>query len=193
MLIIVLLSGCSSNKGVMPNYKDTRVEKPFFNPNSRQDIRKISNSKYTNNQKNNNKYNQSPKINIKKAINNNEYEIILANNDSKKTKRKSCNIMDRFDRKMLLAFEKDNGNIRYGFDIDGISYKSTKIKNVMFTYRKKLNPSKTKKTSCKFNSGLQGLIGSAYNEIFLRKDDTVWNDIKDIKKEIQQNINLLMQ
>ncbi len=188
ILIIVLLSGCSNHKGVMSNYKDVRVEKPSFNTISEQNIIKQNIKEVSNH-----KSNKLPKIDIKDKNNDNEYEVILANNDRKKTKRKNCNIMDRFDRKMLLAFEKDNGNIRYGFDIDGISYKSVKIENIMFTYRKKLNPSKTRKTSCRFNSGFQGLVGSAYNEIFLRKDDTIWKDLKDIKREIRQNLNLLMQ
>lgn len=173
MVALIIISGCSNNhKNLTTNYD--RTPPPSY---------KISDDFKDNN---------DIIITINKPKAKHNKKIILSNK-SKKERKENCSIMDRFDRKMVLAFEKDNGNIRYGFDIDGISHKSAKIENIMFIYRKRLNPSKTIKKSCKFNSSFQGLVGSVYNEFFIREQNTVWGDIKEIRQEIRHNLNLLYE
>ena len=174
--ILILLSGCSNNIGAFNTQQ--RVEPPIYSSSDDYNPEEIDDypiTEHSNNYKN---------IDI---------ETVLANNQkTKSVSRKNCNIMDRFDRKLLLSYEQDGGNTKYGFDVDGILSTNSKKRNIMFSYKKKLNPSTIKKKPCRFNSNIQGLLGSVYNEVFLRQDDTVWSDIKEIRHEIEQNLDMLM-
>jgi len=176
----ILLSGCSNNIGVF-NAKQ-RVEPPIYSSFKNIDLEEIDNYSIA-------KY-DAKHSDVYKNL---DIETVLANNErSKSNNRRNCRITDRFDRKLLLSYEQDGGNTKYGFDIDGLLSTSGKKRNIVFSYKKKLNASAIKKKPCRFNSNLQGLLGSVYNEVFLRKNDTVWGDIKDLRNEIEQNINMLL-
>lgn len=90
-----------------------------------------------------------------------------------------CSIGDRFDRDMTLAYNFRDGQSRLGLDVDGLSYDSLKVEAVKLEFRYRFSPGKTKKEKCRYESGFQGLVGSAYNEFVRREHNTIWNDIED--------------
>lgn len=90
-----------------------------------------------------------------------------------------CSISKRFDRKAVMAYEWNRN--RLSFDLDGVGGGGDQ--GVRVEYKIRLQPEKTKAQKCRYNSKWQGLIGSGYNELILRKDDTVWEEIKEIRSE----------
>lgn len=90
-----------------------------------------------------------------------------------------CSIGDRFDRGTTLAYNFSDGRSRLGLDIDGLSYDSFKVEAVKLKFRYRFSAGKTKKEKCRYESGFQGLVGSAYNEFVRREHNTIWNDIED--------------
>ncbi len=112
----------------------------------------------------------------------------LAYNDQKEPpKVKNCRLKDRFDRKVLLAYEWDRN--RMTFDMSGIG--SSSDMGMRVEYKLRLQPEKSPKEKCRFNSSWQGLIGSGYNELMLREDDTVLEEIKGIRSEVDEYLNIL--
>jgi len=97
-----------------------------------------------------------------------------------------CKVKDRFDRKELLAFEW--GRNRLGFDVDGIGYDSVNIEQVQVQYRLRFQDYKTKKERCRYASAFQGLIGSGYNELVARENDTVWQELRDMRGEVEDGM-----
>jgi len=90
-----------------------------------------------------------------------------------------CSIGDRFDRDLTLAYNFSDGQTRLGLDIDGLSYDSLNIEAVKLEFRYRFSAGKAKKEKCRYESGFQGLVGSAYNEFVRREHNTIWNDIED--------------
>ncbi len=101
---------------------------------------------------------------------------------TKKGKKINCSIKDRFDRKSILAYEW--GRNKISIDIDGINLKNSGNKAILFEYKLHIHPEKTKKELCRSSSKWQGIIGSSYNELFIRKDDTIWMQLNNIIKNI---------
>lgn len=90
-----------------------------------------------------------------------------------------CSIQDRFDRKALIAYEWDRS--RLSMDVDGIG--GGKLDEVRLEYKIRLQPEKPKKLKCRYPSKWQGLVGSGYNELVERKDDTVFEEVRELKKK----------
>ncbi len=91
-----------------------------------------------------------------------------------------CRFKDKFDRKSVLAYEW--GRNKLSLDIDGINLKQSSNKAIRFEYKIRLQPEKTKKQKCRFLSNWQGLIGSGYNEVFIRKDGSIEREINKLKE-----------
>ncbi len=98
--------------------------------------------------------------------------------------KKDCRLKDKFDRKSVLAYEW--GRNKISLDIDGINLKPSSTKAVRFEYKLRIQPEKTKKQRCRFPSNWQGLLGSSYNEIFIRKDKKLWADLTDVITNITE-------
>lgn len=94
-----------------------------------------------------------------------------------------CRINDRFDNKALLAYEWDRNRVAMnvgGSDVSG--------SGMILSYKIRLQPEKTSKQKCRYNSQWQGIVGSGYNELVLRKDQTVWSEMKSIKKHAVRHL-----
>lgn len=98
---------------------------------------------------------------------------------------KKCRIQDRFDRDQLIAYQW-NGVNRLGLDVDGISLGSSELEGVKVQYTLKLQNHKTRKEKCRYDSHWQGMLGSAYNEFYLRKENTVWQQLDDITDDAEE-------
>lgn len=95
-----------------------------------------------------------------------------------------CSLHDRFDRKAVVAYEW--GRSRLSLDVDGVSLGGGGERGVHLKYKIRFQPEKTKKQRCRYSSPWQGLVGSGYNELFVRKEDTVWAEIRDVKRSAAQ-------
>ncbi len=102
---------------------------------------------------------------------------------------KKCSIKDRIDRDDLIAYQW--GRSRLGVDVDGINMSSTELESIKFQYTLRLQAHKTRKEKCRYESGWQGMIGSGYNEMFIRQDDTIWDQIDKIKDDAEDAIDKL--
>ncbi len=100
--------------------------------------------------------------------------------DAAKPLKSECSFKDKFDRKSVLAYEW--GRNKLSLDIDGINLKKSSTKALFIQYKLRLQPEKTKKQRCRFPSNWQGLLGSSYNEIFIRKDQKIWHEITSMIK-----------
>lgn len=100
----------------------------------------------------------------------------------------SCGLGDRFDRSEEIAYQW--GQNRLGLDVDraGASFKG-----FMLTYRLKFQDHKTKKERCRYKSSWQGLIGSGYNELFLREKNTVWDELNLLEGDVRSRLDTLLQ
>lgn len=98
----------------------------------------------------------------------------------------SCSTKDRFDRKDLVAYKwGSTGENRLGFDVDGIGLRSANLDQVKLTYSLRLQPEKKKHERCLYQSSWQGMVGSGYNELFVRENDTVIDRAKKWTDRIQ--------
>ena len=105
----------------------------------------------------------------------------LALSDDEKPEK--CMIHHRFDRDSVLAYEWDRK--RLDFDVDGLNMDGDGIDAVKLEYTLYLQPKKKDKRShCRYKSQWQGLIGTGYNEFFIRKEDTFWDEIRSLRQEI---------
>jgi hypothetical protein len=109
---------------------------------------------------------------------------------STQTEEKGCRIKDRFDRGALLAYQW--GQNRVALNVKGINLDSDGIEGVKVQYTLKLQDHKSHKERCKYDSHWQGIVGSSYNELFLRKEDTVWGQVHDIKTQITDGFDKLL-
>lgn len=93
--------------------------------------------------------------------------------------RSSCDIKDRFDRDLTLSYRFADGRTRIGLDVDA-DVMAARVDGIKFAFRYKLQkPGKKERADCLYESPVQGLVGSAYNELFLREKDTVWNALEE--------------
>ncbi len=102
---------------------------------------------------------------------------------------KKCSIKDRIDRDDLIAYQW--GRNRLGVDVDGINMRSTEMESIKFQYTLRLQDHKTRKEKCRYESGWQGMIGSGYNEMFIRQEDTIWKQIDKIKNDAEDALDKL--
>ncbi len=101
---------------------------------------------------------------------------------------KRCRIQDRFDRKALIAYEW-GGRSRLGLDIDGLSYDNYEIEKVKVEYRLRFSAYKTSKERCRYASKWQGILGTGYNELFLREKDTIWEEINVLENDLEDGFD----
>lgn len=87
-----------------------------------------------------------------------------------------CRLKDRFDRKALLAYEWDRS--RLSMDVDGVNLSGGDDFGMRIGYRLRLQPEKPSKELCRYSSSWQGLIGSGYNEFFMKEDSSVWHEVR---------------
>ncbi len=96
-----------------------------------------------------------------------------------------CDLGDRFDRGATLAYTFDDRKSRVALNLslDGPSLSNPsrlQVNSVMirFTHRFQ-KPLLGKKEKCLMPSNFQGMIGSGYNEFFLRNNFTIWKDLRN--------------
>jgi hypothetical protein len=99
-----------------------------------------------------------------------------------------CSIKDRFDRSETIAYQWGQNRLGFTYNTDGTDFKGGFLR-----YRLKFQPHQTSKERCKYKSAWQGLAGSAYNEFFLRENNTVWDDIKVLRLDAQSRLDTLLQ
>ncbi|MGH1403019.1 MAG: hypothetical protein ACRBDL_02135 [Alphaproteobacteria bacterium] len=97
------------------------------------------------------------------------------------TPPEGCRVQDRFDRKALVAYEWDRS--RLSLDVDGIGMDGADVDMVRLEYKIRFQPEKTKKQRCRYPSRWQGLVGSGYSELIVREEDTVFEEIKALRKK----------
>ena len=96
-----------------------------------------------------------------------------------------CNIGDRFDRGATLAYNFDDNQTRVAFNLslDGPKLSDPsrlEVNSAMIRYTHKFSkPPANKREKCRFQSSFQGLVGSAYNELFIRNTFTVWKELRN--------------
>ncbi len=87
-----------------------------------------------------------------------------------------CSIKDRFDRKGVLAYYSADRTKR-------LSFHTGSFDEAMFRYSfklsKKLDRKDRKKINCLYNSRVQGILGSVYNEFNLREGDNALDEAFD--------------
>ncbi|MDH5721961.1 MAG: hypothetical protein OEY94_01395 [Alphaproteobacteria bacterium] len=109
---------------------------------------------------------------------------------SKNADKTKCNLNHRFDNDALIAYNWDRSRI--ALDIDGVGLDwdgFTDFEQVRLEYRLKFSPEKTNKEKCLYPSKWQGLIGSGYNELVIRKEDTAWGELREISKDLRKKVN----
>lgn len=104
----------------------------------------------------------------------------------------NCSIKDRFDNDALFAYEfGTNQRSRFSFDVDGLNLDSSGIEAVKVSFTYRLQADKTKDQRCRYLSNYQGLVGSGYNELYIRdRGHTVWKEIDDVRGEIEDRLGI---
>jgi hypothetical protein len=98
-----------------------------------------------------------------------------------------CGFRDRFDRKAALAynFSGDQDRLALHMSIHGPSLSDPgrlEVNNLMIRFTHKFQkPAKSEnpKRKCLFPSPYQGMAGSVYNELFVRDNFTVWDELSN--------------
>lgn len=100
------------------------------------------------------------------------------------SKALGCDITDRFDNSAALAYNfKDNQTrLSLHLSVSGPSFSdptNMEFNSVVLRYTHKFSkPPASQRDRCRFQSSFQGLIGSAYNEFFLRNNYTIWKELR---------------
>lgn len=101
-----------------------------------------------------------------------------------------CSIRSRFDREAVLAYEwGEGGRSRLALDVDGIGFDQFDVEQVKLEYKIRFSAEPTRKQRCRYASGWQGMLGSGYNEMFLRQNDTVWHELGDLEEDLDENLS----
>jgi hypothetical protein len=108
---------------------------------------------------------------------------------SSQAEEKGCRIKDRIDRDAIIAYQWDQNRI--ALNVKGINMDSDGIEAVKLEYKLKLQPNKNHKERCKYQSNWQGIVGSGYNEMFVREENTIWGQIRDVKGQVSDALDKL--
>lgn len=106
----------------------------------------------------------------------------LGRNDSKML---GCDLGTRFDNSAAFAYQLDDRQSRVSLHLsmDGPSFSNPgnlEFNSVMIRFTHKFQkPPKSRQDNCLFPSKVQGLLGSAYNELFIRNNYTILDELKD--------------
>jgi hypothetical protein len=101
------------------------------------------------------------------------------------TKALGCNLGDRFDSGAALAYNFDDRQSRLALHLsmDGPSFSDPsrlQVNSVMLRYTHQFSkPPQSKREKCRFQSNFQGVVGSIYNEVFVRNNYTVWKELRN--------------
>lgn len=105
---------------------------------------------------------------------------------------KPCRAKDRFDRDAAIAYHwGDTQRHRMAFDVQGMNAFGGEVEGLEVRYTMRLQRYKTKKERCRYDSNWQGLIGSGYHEMFLREEDTVWQELRDVRNDVETRLDTL--
>ncbi len=94
-----------------------------------------------------------------------------------------CSIRDRFDNSALVAWRFNDNRSRVGLKLkmDGPSLSDPgnfEFKAVTIRFTHQLQKTPHKKERCLYAAPLQGVVGSLYNELYVREDNTVWQELR---------------
>lgn len=93
-----------------------------------------------------------------------------------------CSLRDRFDNDSALAYNFSDQQSRLSLHVDmgDVGFGGAEVDQVMVKYRYRLQKDVARsRDACRYPSQVQGLIGTGYNEFFVRQRDTVWDEIND--------------
>lgn len=92
-----------------------------------------------------------------------------------------CKTKDRFDRDGALAYNFDDKKSRIALHIDlgDTGFGGFEVDKVLVKFSHKFQAIPHRKDKCRFKSNWQGLIPSAYHELYVRENDTVWDELRD--------------
>jgi hypothetical protein len=127
---------------------------------------------------------------VEQGLSPSDYAPETAKNEAKlglsedAAKSLGCNIKDRFDRGAALAYNFDDRQSRLALHLsmEGPSFSDPtrlQLNSMMVRYTHQFSkPPQSKKEKCRVESNFQGVVGSAYNEFFVRNNYTVWQEIR---------------
>lgn len=98
---------------------------------------------------------------------------------------KTCSLGDRFDRGEVIAYEWDRS--RLGVDVDGLNMGGGSEDAVKLQYTLRLQHERSSAQACRYPSAWQGIAGSVYNELFLREEDTVWQELRAMRRDFMSS------
>lgn len=112
---------------------------------------------------------------------NNTTKLGLSEDESKAL---GCDLQDRFDHGATLAYNFDDHQSRLALhlNLEGPSLSNPsqiQVNSVMLRFTHHFQkPTDNKKEKCRLPSNFQGILGSGYNELFLRNNFTIWKDLR---------------
>lgn len=94
-----------------------------------------------------------------------------------------CSIKDRFDRKSTLAYNFSDQQSQLAFNLNarGPSLGDPtrfEVKGVEMRFTYQMQKYKKPVERCRFASPFQGWLGSAFNELALRENDTIMHELR---------------
>lgn len=101
------------------------------------------------------------------------------------SKALGCSLGDRFDRGATIAYNFDDNQTQVALNLSIAGPKFSdptrlEFNSVLLRYTHKFSkPPPSKREKCRFQSSFQGLVGSAYNEFFVRNSYTVWKELRN--------------
>jgi hypothetical protein len=94
-----------------------------------------------------------------------------------------CSFAGRFDSHSALAYNFDDNRSQIGFNMSvndhGAGLVNVSRAAVVFRYKFDQVKSPPRAEKCRYASHWQGLVGSSYNELFLRDHNTLWGEVRD--------------
>lgn len=87
-----------------------------------------------------------------------------------------CGIRDRFDTKGLFAYYSQDRRKRLSFHTGGFD---EAVVRYSFKLRNGLDKKEKKKVNCLYDSRFQGILGSVYNEMYLREGENAFDEARD--------------
>ena len=112
------------------------------------------------------------------------------------TPKKNCRLKDRFDRGELIAYNFADGQSRVGLKVSSKGFKlkdagNFEIQKVGLRFRYRFQDIKKKRERCLYESAWQGLMGSGYNELYRRENDTVYQELDQEFDDIAEKMGKL--
>ncbi len=94
-----------------------------------------------------------------------------------------CSFSGRFDNRSALSYNFDDNRSQLGFNMSVNDHGSgmVNVSRAVIVFRYKFDQVKSppREEKCRYASHWQGLVGSSYNELFLREHNTLWGEVRD--------------